>query len=95
MKANCEAWLMSQFGGDRETVEAVYAEYVETAAELRKELAAARLAGDAAALDRVLHTIKGTAAMAGDTEISEKAQAIRGRIDPVELDVLDVGLAAL
>lgn len=89
MKQSCETWLKSQFGDDRETIEAVYAEYVETMAGLRKELAGVRSSGDTAALDRVLHTIKGTAAMAGDTELSEKAQAARGSAESVQLDAID------
>ena len=88
MKPCCEEWLKAQFGDDRETIEAVYAEYVETIAGLRRELAEVRTSGDATALDRVLHTIKGTAAMAGDTELSALAQSARGTDDPALLDSL-------
>ena len=95
MKTSCEEWLKAQFGDDRETIEAVYAEYVETVAGLRRELAEVRASGDAAALDRVLHTIKGTAAMAGDAELSEKAQASRAAAEAASLDAIDALMAAL
>ena len=95
MKQSCEAWLRAQFGDDQETIDAVYAEYVETVAGLRKELAEVRVSDDATSLDRVLHTIKGTAAMAGDTELSEKAQAARGAADTATLDALDALMAEL
>ena len=93
MKASCEAWLKEQFGDDRETIEAVYAEYVETMAGLAKELAAARAAGEPKALDRVLHTIKGSAAMAGDTELSELANRSRTAGDEAMLDEVEAMLA--
>lgn len=95
MKKDCEMWLKSQFGDDRETIDAVYAEYVETMSGLRGELSAARASGDAMTLDRVLHTIKGTAAMAGDAELSEAAQSSRGSAAPDALDALDGLMAAL
>lgn len=88
MKQSCETWLKSQFGDDRETIEAVYAEYVETMAGLRKELAGVRSSGDTAALDRVLHTIKGTAAMAGDAELSKLANDSRATADAASLDAV-------
>lgn len=89
MKKCCEEWLKSQFGDDPETIEAVYAEYVDTIADLKQQLAAARAGGDPAVLDRVLHTIKGSAAMAGDEELSALAQNARGTNDAVLLDTLD------
>lgn len=89
MKKCCEDWLKSQFGDDPETIQAVYAEYVETIADLKQQLAAARAGGDPAALDRVLHTIKGSAAMAGDAELSALAQNARGTNDAALLDALD------
>ena len=88
MKPCCEEWLKAQFGDDRETIEAVYAEYVETLSDLRGKLAAARQGGDSAELDRVLHTIKGSAAMAGDMGLSALAQRARGTDDPALLDSL-------
>lgn len=93
MKQSCEVWLKSQLGDDRETIEAVYAEYVATLADLRRELSAARASGDPEALDRVLHTVKGTAAMAGDSELSARAQAARGKSDAAVLDALDALMA--
>lgn len=93
MKKCCEDWLTSQFGDDRETVEAVYAEYVETLADLARQFATVRQGGDAAALDRVLHTVKGSAAMAGDMELSDLAQ--RARTDASLLDELARQLASV
>lgn len=88
MKKCCEEWLKAQFGDDQATIEAVYAEYVETIADLRRQLVSARESGDPAALDRVLHTIKGSAAMAGDAELSELAQRARGASDASLLDAV-------
>lgn len=88
MKKCCEEWLKSQFGDDAETIEAIYAEYLDTIADLKKQLVAARQGGDAAVLDRVLHTIKGSAAMAGDGELSKLAQSARGTTDPALLDAI-------
>ena len=88
MKKCCEEWLKAQFGDDREMIESVYAEYLETLADLRDRLAAARQGGDADALDRVLHTIKGSAAMAGDQELSELAQRARSAADGQLLDAV-------
>ena len=88
MKKCCEEWLKAQFGDDQDTVAAVYAEYVETMADLKKQLAEVRLNGDAVALDRVLHTIKGSAAMAGDAELAEFAQRARNSDDAKLLDAV-------
>ena len=88
MKKCCEDWLKAQFGDDRDTIEAVYAEYVETMSELAKQLAVARQGGDSAVLDRVLHTVKGSAAMAGDAELSELANRARGSLDASLLDAV-------
>ena len=88
MKKCCEDWLRAQFGDDRETIEAIYAEYVETLSDLRGRLAVARQGRDAAELDRILHTIKGSAAMAGDMELSALAQRARGTDDPALLDTV-------
>ena len=95
MKASCEAWLKEQFGDDRETIETVYAEYVETMAGLAKELAAARASGDPKTLDRVLHTIKGSAGMAGDAELSELANKSRTAGNEAMLDEVARMLADL
>lgn len=95
MKACCEAWLTEQFGDDRETIEAVYAEYLETMAELAGQLTEVRRSGDAAALDRVLHTIKGSAAMAGDQELADLAQESRSPGSAERIDRLERELAGL
>ncbi len=77
MKACCESWLKEQFGDDAETIAAVYAEYLDTMAELERDLTTALAAGDAPRIDRILHTIKGSAGMAGDAELSALADRIR------------------
>ena len=77
MTACVEKWLNEQFGGDGEMIASVYGEYRQTMRRLVGELASARQAGDAAAVDRVLHTMKGTAAMVGDAEVSAYAAASR------------------
>ena len=77
MKACVEKWLNDQFGGDGQMVADVYEEYRQTMRRLVGELASARQAGDAAAVDRILHTMKGSAAMVGDEEVSAYAAASR------------------
>lgn len=88
MKECISTWLNEQFCGDRETIDMVYAEYKDTIARLLDDLAAARQSGDATAIDRALHTIKGSAAMVGDTEVSALAQESRklpaAELAPVE-----------
>ncbi len=95
MKRCCEDWLKGQFGDDGETIAAVYAEYAETMSSLLADVAAARAAGDAKALDVALHTIKGTAAMAGDAELSAVAEAARSLRSSAELDAAEAQLRAM
>ena len=88
MKKCCEEWMNAQFGDDPETIATLYAEYVATIANLSKQLAAVREKGDPAELDVVLHTIKGTAAMAGDAELSKLANDSRATADAASLDAV-------
>ena len=85
MKACVAKWLEEQFAGDAGMVEAVYAEYRKTLSDLMGKLRAARQTGDGVAVDRVLHTIKGSAAMVGDREVSDFAAQSRRVSDPAEL----------
>jgi len=77
MKPCIETWLKTQFGDDATLIGEIYAEYRQTLGRLLDELAAVLASGDAASRDRVLHTIKGSAATVGDAELSELAQASR------------------
>ena len=49
------------------------------------DLSAALDSGDAQRIDRALHTIKGSAAMVGDTEVSVLAAESRQLTDPAAL----------
>lgn len=77
MKECISNWLKAQFGDDEPVIAEVYAEYRRTLARLLDELAEARTTGNPAVVDRVLHTIKGSAAIVGDTPVSTLAQESR------------------
>lgn len=95
MKACVEKWLTEQFCGDAGLVSAVYDEYRQTLSRLLEELAAARQGGQAKPLDKVLHTIKGSAAMVGDVEVSQLAAQARTLADPAELEPVEARLRQL
>lgn len=78
MKASCRQFLEEQFEGDRETVEEIYGEYVAAAREKTGEMSAAIAAEEWDNLDRLAHTVKGNALMAGDNDTVESAIALRG-----------------
>ena len=94
MKECVAKWLNEQFCGDQEMMAAVYDEYKDTLARLLNDLAAARQSGDATAIDRALHTIKGSAAMVGDTEPSTLAAESRKLTDPAALEAVEQKLRA-
>ena len=77
MKECCRTHLTEQFGGDADTVESIYAMYVESVGEKLAEAKAALAAGDWGKLDVAAHTVKGNALAAGDTEMSDVAIALR------------------
>lgn len=95
MKACVAKWLEEQFAGDAGMVEAVYAEYRKTLLDLMDKLRAARQTGDSVAVDRVLHTIKGSAAMVGDNETSNLAAEARQVLDVAGLDLREAALKRL
>ena len=78
MKESCRQFLKEQFDGDMATVEEIYGEYVESAREKTGEMAAAVAAEEWELLDRIAHTVKGNALMAGDNDTAESAIALRG-----------------
>lgn len=81
MKPCIETWLREQFGDDAEMIGEIYAEYRATLARLTDELDAALAAGDRAATDRALHTVKGSALMVGDGPVADIAIAARSQLD--------------
>lgn len=95
MKASVAKWLEEQFAGDVGMVEAVYAEYRKTILDQMDKLRAARKVGDGVAVDRVLHTIKGSAAMVGDNETANLATEARQVLDVAGLDMREAALKKL
>ena len=89
-------WMTEQLGGDEEMLQSIYDEYKQTLAAQLAALSAARAAGDATQIDRALHTIKGSAAMVGDQEISQIAANARPvASDAAALDAAQAQLTAL
>ena len=77
MKECCKSYLSEQFGGDADTVESVYALYVESVGEKLAEAKAALADGDWTKLDAAAHTLKGNALAAGDQPLAEVAISLR------------------
>ena len=77
MKECCKEYLNEQFGGDTDTVESVYALYVESVGEKLAEAKDALAGGDWTKLDAAAHTLKGNALAAGDKPLAEVAIALR------------------
>ena len=77
MKECCKEYLNEQFGGDADTVESVYALYVESVGEKLAEAKDALAGGDWIKLDAAAHTLKGNALAAGDNPLAEVAIALR------------------
>lgn len=77
MTKQVEAWLTEQFGGDRETMDMIYGEYLTATADQLEKGRAARAAGDYPLLDRIAHTLKGNALMVGDQLSADAAIALR------------------
>lgn len=98
MKESCRAFLNDQFGGDEDIVKEIYAEYTASAKEKTEELAAVTAQEDWEAMDRVAHTLKGNALVAGDQETADVAIAMRGASklqDRAQADELVARLRAL
>ena len=77
MKDDVRQWLNDQFGGDEETIAAVWEEYLGSAAEKIAEGRAALAASDFPLLDRIAHTLKGNALMVGDQTSAMAGIALR------------------
>ena len=77
MKECCKEYLNEQFGGDADTIETVYALYVESVGEKLAEAKAALAGGDWAKLDAAAHTLKGNALAAGDKPLADVAISLR------------------
>ena len=77
MKECCKEYLNEQFGGDADTIETVYALYVESVGEKLAEAKDALAGGDWAKLDVAAHTLKGNALAAGDKPLAEVAISLR------------------
>lgn len=77
MKDDVRQWLNEQFGGDEETIAAVWDEYLNSAAEKIAEGRAALAAFDFPLLDRIAHTLKGNALMVGDQASVAAGVALR------------------
>ena len=77
MKDDVRQWLNDQFGGDEETIAAVWEEYLGSAAEKITEGRAALAASDFPLLDRIAHTLKGNALMVGDQTSAMAGIALR------------------
>ena len=76
MKQCCKEYLMEQFG-DEETVNEIYAEYVNSVREKLSELEAALTAENWTALDQLAHAVKGNALATGDTDMANVAINLR------------------
>ena len=77
MKECCRNYLNEQFGGDADTIETVYALYVESVGEKLAEAKDALAGGDWTKLDAAAHTLKGNALAAGDNPLAEVAITLR------------------
>lgn len=77
MKDDVRQWLNEQFGGDEETIAAVWDEYLNSATEKIAEGRAALAAFDFPLLDRIAHTLKGNALMVGDQASAAAGVALR------------------
>ena len=77
MKDDARQWLNEQFGGDEETIAAVWGEYLASSSEKIGEALAALAAFDFPLLDRIAHTLKGNALMVGDQVSAAAAIALR------------------
>ena len=80
MKECCRNYLNEQFGGDADTVESVYALYVESVGEKLNEAKDALASGDWTKLDAAAHTLKGNALSAGDKPLAEVAISLRDAV---------------
>ena len=86
MKECCRKYLTEQFGNDTEVVDAIYAEYVSSIGAKMAEADAALAAGAWDALDKVAHTVTGTALAAGDQQMADAAIALRNAAKLQERD---------
>ena len=77
MKECCKEYLNEQFGGDADTIETVYALYVESVGEKLAEAKDALAGADWTKLDAAAHTLKGNALAAGDKPLAEVAISLR------------------
>lgn len=77
MKASCEAFLNEQFNHETDVVREIYAEYTGSIREKIGEIAGALDGAQWDLLDRLAHTVKGNALVAGDEETAEVAIAMR------------------
>ena len=77
MKECCRTYLKEQIGDDAATMDAIYAEYVNSIGAKIGEADAALAAGAWDTLDRVAHTVKGNALAVGDQQMGDAAIALR------------------
>lgn len=80
MKECVKSWLEDQMGGmDSSMVDAIYSEYRATVNRLYAELADMRTGGVAVEADvaRVVHALKGSALMVGDSSLHDALVAWR------------------
>jgi HPt (histidine-containing phosphotransfer) domain-containing protein len=93
--------LLDDMGGDAEVVKELVQSYLEEAPRLLAEARAALAAGDAATVQRAVHTLKSTSATFGAMALAESSKALEhaargGKLPtPAQLADLDAQFAAV
>ena len=77
MKECCRTYLKEQIGDDAATMDAIYAEYVNSIGAKIGEADAALAEGAWDTLDKVAHTVKGNSLSVGDQQMADTAIALR------------------
>ncbi|HEX2066618.1 MAG TPA: Hpt domain-containing protein [Candidatus Thermoplasmatota archaeon] len=86
--------LLDDMGGDAEVVKELVQSYLEEAPRLLAEARVALAAGDAAALQRAVHTLKSTSATFGALQLAEASRAVEQGVRAGEMPAA-AALAAL
>ncbi|MBP5640580.1 MAG: Hpt domain-containing protein [Victivallales bacterium] len=95
MKEEIYTYLKEQFGDDKDTIEAVYAEYCTTVHERIADIQKTFEAKDMEQVRHLAHTLKGDTAIVGDSNMNEHAKAFEAAVKASDLETCKSELAIL
>lgn len=95
MKERVRNWLSQQVGDDEELLKTLYEDYRRVVAEQLAQSQRDIAAGDAAALDRTAHALKGVVLTVGDQDMLPRVLELRDAAKASDMDAARAAVAQI